>query len=131
MSKFAKVKMADVLFLAGYNKIKILDAIKYPKCKEIGLFSIETDPPPETVGIKVISENLDIQSFVLTYIGQTKELEVPVYSGMSYCDSNLDLTLNFFFGGRFNQRLFGHYKIIIPPPAEWPVPIFISKALGA
>jgi len=126
MSKFEKVRMADILFSAGYNKIKILDAIKYPKCKTIGLHSIQTNPPPNVVNLQLFSENVEIQKISLVDFGDKKELETPVYSGISYCDSNLDLTLDFLFGGRFNQRLFGHYKIIVPPPAEWPVPQFLS-----
>lgn len=126
MSKFAKVKMADVLFSAGYDKIKILDAIKYPKCKTIGLHSIQTVPPPELVELEVISEDVKTQKLSFESPGVKKELETPVYSGISHCDTNIALTLDFLFGKRFNQRLAGYSKITIPPPTEWPIPVFLN-----
>lgn len=126
MSKFAKVKMADILFLAGYSEVKILDAIRFPKCEKIQLISVETEPPPEEIEIKVFSGGTLSEVVVFTEIGEDFILETPVYPMLSYCDFGLSLTLGFSFGERFMQKLWGTYFLRIPTPAEWPVPIFLD-----
>jgi|19_taG_2_1085344.scaffolds.fasta_scaffold33912_2 hypothetical protein len=122
MSKFAKVKLANILTGSGYPVKNVLSAIRYPKCTHIGFVAYNLTPPPPDFEITVEQDG-ERETFKPETNVQY-ELRNPVFSGISKSIwEEVSIVIEFTFGKEPSKsRLLETSPKVTPPVPSWPIP---------
>jgi len=125
MSKQAKVKMADILIRAGYNKRKSLLACGYPFVESVNFIGTIPSPPPSEMIVAISEDEKILQSKAISFPDLIEFEKKPLMPGVS----RIFHTEAFFVNVRIkyqrtkvdNQYIqsSGRY---IPPVPTWPIP---------
>lgn len=120
MSKRARVDLANILLRAGYNKIKILRAIKYPFCNAVFADVRYAEIPTDDMSLSIIFEPFYNKNTTIK-TGSLVELEDPMPPSFTRLEYSQSVVFYFYYeGSNIAQSRYQPNEVMIPPPPEWP-----------
>jgi len=120
MSKASAVKMAEILFGAGYDPHKSLDLVGYPK-----MTAFRITPAPTDTEAKVVLFH-DDGSLGFPKTEETIFFNAGALPIESYFEFFGKKTLQFSYTDNGTMKQFATDRLSIPSAPQWPAPSFLT-----
>lgn len=125
MSKAARVKLASVLYHAGFDLKKILDAIEYPMCVSIRQYFKDDETPVDVDAI--LNEGKKSETITLVADQTNSVLSSPHIPLKSYVEASGDHVFQFNYNKQGTSVMLSFTdNLSIPTPLNWPTLNFIK-----